>query len=148
MTQKSNCNDYTMLPIRGFGLAVDAGAISMPGGCIDYSLEEQWTGCRWVNGKKIYQKTIFLERELTADQLITIPHNVQGMEYGVKIWGVFLHGVSGNFIPLPMVSASLQAENTDIALYFEGKTGITMLSHAATRPATCHITIQYTCTDR
>ena len=27
-------------------------------GGIDYSTEEQWTGLRWIDGKKIYQKTI------------------------------------------------------------------------------------------
>lgn len=47
--------------IRGrLSLVVDCGEEgSIEGGCcVDYSFEEQWTGRRWVNGKKIYQKTI------------------------------------------------------------------------------------------
>ena len=35
---------------------VDPGTVR-----VDYSLEEQFTGRHWVDGKKIYQKTIFMD---------------------------------------------------------------------------------------
>lgn len=33
---------------------------------IDYSTEEQWTGLRWIDGKKIYQKTISIDKSFAT----------------------------------------------------------------------------------
>ena len=45
-----------------------------------YSANEQWTGEYWLDGKKIYTKTIYQKIGTSGDSgTITIPHNIQNI---------------------------------------------------------------------
>lgn len=45
-----------------------------------YSANEQWTGEYWIDGKKIYTKTIYQKIGTSGDSgTITIPHNIQNI---------------------------------------------------------------------
>ena len=136
--------DNTHLVSRGGQLAWDPVA---PGGDgVNYSFEEQWTGKLWVDGKKIYQKTVSIEGFPNNSQR-TYPHGIEGMEDLVSCSGVMktkLHG----FFPLPRASGA----NYPIQLSVDTSSVLivtfTSSSDQEYPQATALITIQYTCTDR
>lgn len=55
----------------GEGLKINDGVLSIDGsGLIDYSTEEQDTGIKWTDGKKIYQKSYNIGNATSTKQLI------------------------------------------------------------------------------
>lgn len=111
---------------------------------IDYSLEEQWTGKHWIDGKKIYQKTVVFGQVLVKGTLHSIPHNIPSMdtivaaEHSQKM-------LSNAVVTLPNISTG------DVRLYGFAFTdeNILLKSHTVdTDHIEFRITIRYTCTDR
>ena len=112
---KTNCgcsDEFTMLPVHGFGLAVKTS--SLPGGSgvepgpdnthlvsrdgalawdpiapggdgVNYSTEEQWTGKLWIDGRKVYQKTFTTGILGKKDQRISIQHGIANFD--MAVWG-------------------------------------------------------------
>lgn len=133
-----------MLPVRGFGIAVDTD--SLPGGAsnIDYSSEEQWTGRRWVDGKKIYEKTILFE-SLPSNKLWNYTHFIANVERFVSLQGLWV-GSDGEFRMFPNVGVPEFAISlTGSSQYFRIQT---FSSHPYYPQAKAAVTMQYTCTDR
>lgn len=114
-------------------------------GGIDYSTEEQWTGLRWIDGKKIYQKTISVTAPSTStDGTFVASYTDTGVgNLGVR-WIVqgFWINTNGDYLTSPlfltnaffMLKATLTSDGkiaiNNSALGFNGLTG--------------YITIQYT----
>lgn len=172
--QNSNCpcpDEFTMLPIQGIGLAVKTS--SLPGGSgvepgpdnthlvsrggalawdpiapggdgVNYSYEEQWTGKLWVDGKKVYQKVVFLDG-LPNKAVRYYPHDITNLEHVVSLSGIFIEAPN-SFGVLPRSALSnyniMLRANTD-------SIGISTYSTADNyAQAKAYVTIQYTCTDR
>ena len=76
---------------------------------MDYSTTEQDTGCKWIDGKKIYQKTISLGTLPNATTK-SVAHNISHLNLPVKIEGFAYYPSPTNvFVPLPFVGASMAA---------------------------------------
>lgn len=83
--------------------AYDTEWTNPPIGICDYSTTEQDTGCKWIDGKHIYKKTI---------DFGTLPNNtrkyananIQNLDKIIKIEGI-ANG-AGNAAPLPLVYLS------------------------------------------
>ena len=96
MSQNCDCDcqskECVMLPIRGIGLAVDKSTLIDTGcNCADYSLEEQWTGQRWVDGKKIYRKVLILDQlpsVLPGHQAEVYPMPISGLDAVIRLEGI------------------------------------------------------------
>lgn len=66
----------------GDNITIEDNVISANGGGIDYSLTEQDTGIKWINGKPIYQKTIDFGA-LPSYTTKTVNHGISNIE---NIW--------------------------------------------------------------
>ena len=93
------------IPVLGLSLKLDAEAFpeggtgpSVPG--VDYSLEEQWTGKRWIDGKKIYQITVELG-VLPNKTTRLIPHNLADYDQILHYFGHSHNPGQNNFINVP-----------------------------------------------
>ena len=74
---------------------------------MDYSTSEQDTGCKWIDGKKIYKKTISLGTLPNATTK-SVAHNISHLNFPVKIEGFAYYPSPTNvFVPLPFVGASM-----------------------------------------
>lgn len=138
------------VPVCGLELSLDKSVFEGVGGgegtgvAVDYSTEEQWTGKRWIDGKKIYQKTLYLEG-FPNNSARAYPHNIDSMETVVDFSGVY-HVENGKFQPLPRVSSStsivaLTADLENVSI----KTYVSSTDYPA---AKAYVTLQYTCSDR
>ena len=166
---EKNC---TMLPVCGFGLAVDTSGIEaglsreevqamidetvalIPASDgINYSLEEQWTGRYWVDGKKIYQKTINVPGTLGAT-LKSIEHNIPNIERIVRqetsSYGLSQASGEVMFHLSPTVSSYVKTGEPAGTYIGFTKTHIKYLAGASGAHYSSHINtaLQYTCTDR
>ena len=71
-----------------YSLCADGDGIQIDGGFggrifssdLDYSTEEQLTGKRWIDGKPIYQKTIFYEGDIKNTSNFSIQHGISDLE--------------------------------------------------------------------
>ena len=68
---------------------------------MDYSTSEQDTGCKWIDGKKIYKKTIDFGA-LPNASIKNVDHGVANIAQVVKIEGIINFG-SGNWSNIPLV---------------------------------------------
>lgn len=132
------------IPVRGLTLNLDSEFFpaSSSGGQMDYSSEEQDTGCHWIDGKKIYRKTIACG-QLPNKSLKQVPHRIFNIENCIRIYG--FANRKGYKNPLPFVSPTgvhlslYLIDNDFIALHAAG-------DHSAYKES--YITIEYTCVDR
>lgn len=148
MSENNQCacdpSNLVMLPVRGFGLAVDAGALQggSDGGAaevMNYSLEEQDTGRLWLDGKKIYQRTIPCGG-LPNAAIKEVPHGIANIQHVVRFYGTSNNG--DVFVALPHVGGS------DIYTHVD-KTNIRLMTKTnCSMYAGTHVTVFYTCSDR
>ena len=102
------------------------------------------TGRYWVDGKKVYQKTVYIEG-FVNNGIRTCPHDIEQLQQIVDIAGIW--GQANNqYQSLPRVSAgtsivALTATNEIVSVK-------TYISEAAYAQAKAWVTLQYTCTDR
>lgn len=68
---------------------------------ISYSTSEQGTGCKWIDGKPIYQKTVDFGA-LPNNTVKHVNHGVANMARVVKIEGI-IQMSSANWAPIPLV---------------------------------------------
>ena len=92
--------------VAGSGISIDptTNTISATGGGggggVNYSTTEQDTGLKWIDGKTVYQITVELEFERTAQQNVTyISKNIPGLSKVISITGVTIdrRGVEYSF---------------------------------------------------
>lgn len=84
-------------------------------GEIDYSTEEQWTGRRWIDGKKIYIKTIDFGA-LPNNTTKSVSHNISNLDYVVnKING--FKSSSGQQISAPYAHPTAISGQLKIDIY-------------------------------
>jgi hypothetical protein len=122
-----------------------------------YSLEEQWTGKYWIDGKKIYQKTINIwelviwQKEVSTD--------ISNMD---KLIHMYWYSYTYNWdwlgnnaaIPLPsyIVTDSTTATNQWVYIWYgitDGKLRIGNYDeYLASKYLEWYVTLYYTCTDR
>ncbi len=112
-------------------------------GSLSYSLQEQWTGKYWIDGKKIYQKTINFGA-LPNAQTKKQPHNINSFDRVIEVFGAG-KWIGNNQITIPYASTN---QVNCIALYIDNVNinvsgAIDHSSYTET-----YFTIQYTCTDR
>ena len=144
MSQNCECDKPVVkAPVRGLELALDQEALGGIGGdcCVDYSYEEQWTGKLWVDGKKIYQKTLSIAPGTSGD--LIVPHGITRIDNIIGMPGSMLHG--SNFLALPHrgrlnSGINIYATSTDLVVQF--------LTNYTTTIQNAFITLYYTCTDR
>lgn len=107
------------------------------GSNINYSTEEQDTGLKWIDGKKIYQKTVSCG-ELPNKTNKSIAHGIINMDVVVDLKGMAKNG-SGLYVTVPLVNKDpgvrLDADATNI--YLQSSDDWSNYSNA-------YITIQYT----
>ena len=116
---------------------------------IDFSFEEQWTGKRWVDGKKIYQKTVDCGR-LPANSRKNTNHEIASIDdiidYSGEVKIVKPSIIEYAFLP----NVSVAGVSSNIAYYCTNSIiGIQTFSTGWNSFDTqAFITLQYTCTDR
>lgn len=86
---------------------------------MDYSTSEQDTGCKWIDGKKIYRKTINIGA-LPNTTSKNVAHGISSLGIMVDMRGVAFY-TNGISLPLPFVaisqaSISLNATSTDVVI--------------------------------
>ena len=131
------------------GFCIDAS--SLPGGNtggnsggegtgIDYSLEEQFTGKHWIDGKKIYQKTVNFGQLPAVNTYKYVSHDVSNLEQMISMTGIATSpGATTLYFPERTSSLSHNISKNQLAFYGD------INWHLYT---TSYVTIQYTCTDR
>lgn len=86
----------------------------------NYSTQEQFTGKYWIDGKKIYQKTIVYNKAAGTSPtlVINIDNTLVNIEDIVHIEGTFKHsnGSTGNYyiLPIDRAYAKLDTNNNSI----------------------------------
>ena len=115
---------------------------------ISYSLEEQWTGKYWFDGKKIYQKSVWSNAPGVGTA--TIPHGVANIDWPVTIFGIQKHnhatyGLRYNPIPDPTTTRTTTCYNQNLVF---DPVNIYWGCAGNAKPGNGYITIQSTCTDR
>ena len=151
MTQNScECTkpEIVVVPVHGLSLALDKTALgggtgpSVPG--IDYSLEEQWTGKLWLDGKKVYQKTMACGA-LPNTKMVQIPMGIENIDNVIAFEGVAWG--NGQVITLPRPATKL--ESVVDCIIDSGGTTIRISTNSNFSALNeSYITVQYTCTDR
>ena len=64
---------------------------------MDYSTSEQDTGCKWIDGKKIYKKTVFFSSVASGD--VNSAHGISDISLVIKHEAFFISG--GSYIAFP-----------------------------------------------
>ena len=117
-------------------------AEGISGGGINYSMEEQWTGGHWINGKKIYRKVVACGA-LPNNSIRQVPHGISNIEKCIRLYGWAVK--PGYCNPLPYASPT----GADMSLYLIGADNIGMqTSTNQTAYAESYVIVEYTCTDR
>lgn len=86
---------------------------------MDYSTSEQDTGCKWIDGKKIYKKTVNIGA-LPNTSAKNVAHGISALGIVVDMRGIAFYA-NGVGLPLPFVAASngsvaLNTTATDIVV--------------------------------
>ena len=109
---------------------------------IDYSLIEQRTGQRWINGKPIYQKTIYYAGGSSGGRY-NIPHGISNLDKLIYLEGFYTDSSGDNpHMILPRIATDgyhigiNSADNTYITMTFSTVWG--------SRLTDVYITIRYT----
>ena len=105
--------------------------------CSSYSTEEVFTGSYWIDGKKIYRKTIncgTLPNSTTKNVSFTISN----LDKGVKLYG-FANSSSGTCIPLPYYNT----DGNGVQIWFDSNK-IFIRDTANWSPYTGYVTLEYT----
>lgn len=117
------------------------------GGGIDYSFEEQWTGRRWIDGKKIYQKTVDCGALPEASQMKRTLHDIVNLKFIIHCYGMALNPDDTVFTLLPTVvsnpNCNIGLEVTSREIVIENQPFPHWVNYTES-----YVTLLYTCTDR
>ena len=104
------------------------------GGGVDYSTTEQYTGIKWIDGKDIYQKTIFVNGTITLNNTAT---TIPSSYFDVSMVDTFTNAlavrITKNNQGTCVTHASAWKDGTSLKVY--GSTTVTNVDY---------ITVQYT----
>ena len=106
---------------------------------MDYSTSEQDTGCKWIDGKKIYKKTIDIGTLPNATTK-TVAHGISNLGLVIKAEG-FSSESSGVRVTLPFSSVVSVADQ--IAMRFEA-TNIVITTGLNRSNFSGYVTLWYT----
>lgn len=106
----------------------------------NYSLSEQDTGFRWLNGNKIYKKTINFG-QLPNASVKTVAINVSDLQYILKIEGIAWG--SNIFAHLPYVNPSSAQYQVEIYIN-EQRRIVVATGDNKSFYTSCYVTIYYT----
>jgi hypothetical protein len=113
----------------------------------DYSTDERWTGKRWIDGRKIYQKTVACGALPNASGIKEVAHGILNVYRIIRTEGWAYRSIDNHSTMLPMVYAQ-----TDAAQFMGCDATVTSarLFVGADRSLylESYVTIYYTCTDR
>lgn len=89
-----------------------AGTFERPqGGGVDYSLTEQDTGLKWIDGKTIYQKTIDFGT-MPVGQEKDVAHNIIGLDFVVDLEFIVYNTNVAQWRLMPAISrGNIQAQS-------------------------------------
>lgn len=95
MSDSCNCygRESVLVPMTGIGLDLEVLKNALPssgggsGSGVDYSETEQWSGQRWIDGRKIYQKTIVMGA-LANNTRKNVVHGIENLDFCIKFAGV------------------------------------------------------------
>ena len=104
---------------------------------MDYSTSEQDTGCKWIDGKKIYKKTIDIGSLPNATSK-NVAHGISSLGIVVDMRGIAFYANKVG-LPLPFVAAS----NGSISLNTTA-TDIVVTTTNDRTAASCYVTLWYT----
>lgn len=119
---------------------------------IDYSFEEQFTGEYWIDGKKVYQKTVALTTSIPESTPYALPHNIENIDTFISMKAIYNSLRSGDkkkarpvpsaypfAIPTQVWEISTDVEN----VYFQQ-----IHFQPAANTYVVYVTLRYTCADR
>lgn len=109
-------------------------------GGIDYSTDEQWTGRRWIDGKKVYQK-VFNNISVSSGNTV-IPNSViSNLDNVISITGMITDGSNPRTIPFVFTDAT----GWNIAAGYVANTGFRLQAGASiANNATAFVIVRYT----
>lgn len=116
---------------------------SVPTPFVDYSIEEQDTGIRWTNGRRIYQKTINLGTLPGEGTVTNFPHGIENIDIVISIEAMALS--TDYFLPLPYVNGVYLPHNNGVYATLDN---IILTVGGGLEPYTGAVTLRYTRTDR
>lgn len=119
------------------------GSIINQSGSINYSLEEQDTGLTWIDGKKIYQKTVDCGSINGSNKDVTVP--VNNVEYITSVSGI-CKTTSNEFISLGYNNSGNSEACFNLVLDTITSTSLILKINAGRliRTTSTYLTIQYT----
>lgn len=131
--------DYTIGNVSGSLYAPESS------GGIDYSLTEQDTGLKWVDGKTIYQKTYYQATPAFASQINKINVGSDNYETVIDIEGT-VTCTGSNYVRQANIQKSSIAANDCIGCYYnQGTTELwTVWGSAVGTASNMYITVRYT----
>ena len=110
-------------------------------GSIDYSTSEQWTGKYWIDGKKIYQKTITISNTIKNSWNVQ-NHNIIGLSTVISCDGILL---SNNSQDEQFILGGYRQNNVFSQLVINSSQAAIFLSDSSDfNGKTVYITIEYT----
>ena len=65
----------------------------------DYSTSEVDTGAKWIDGSRIYKKSVYVDNLPSAEGSKDIPHGIADYDVIIKIEGYFADSINGYFFP-------------------------------------------------
>lgn len=147
MSQNCECTKASIeVPVRGLKIALDEEALSGLGNncsCVGYSLEEQWTGKYWVDGKKIYQKTVDCGTlpKATSKEVL---HGISNVDFIVNLQDAAKSSTYQIHLPHVDHTGKIWSVNT----YVRGASVVFLTWEDCSAYTKTFVTLFYTCTDR
>jgi hypothetical protein len=108
---------------------------------LSYSTSEQATGEKWIDGKTIYRKTVYISSFPNATEK-TVSHGISNIGQIISLCGFMATG-NGGCWPIPMPPNPLAAITTGI-IAFASNTEITIRTGSDRRQYSGYITLYYT----
>lgn len=140
------------VPLTGIELkfaesAFDGIGGALSGSCLNFSTEEQWTGKRWIDGKKIYQKTIMLNAPVVGSGENYTPHDISSLDQIIGCQAFASHKTYGETTWVPMTTSSLTGQ-WELWLLVQGANVFVRTKNMHHNFLFSCATLIYTCTDR
>ena len=140
------------VPVKGIRIKLAESAFEglipdPPQTVIDYSAEEQFTGAHWVDGKKIYRKTVYCG---TLEQSQgTTSTGIEGLDRVISFKatsrGFYEPASSVEHLPIPCVGTH---PDYNISVWLQNNSIIYDTNQASRAGYDLYVTLEYTRTDR
>jgi hypothetical protein len=114
---------------------------------INYSEIEQFTGMHWLDGKKIYQKTINFGK-LPNNTSINVLHNIANLNYIVNMYAVVTQETISEFSAFMPLTYALSTSNGQTVTLSANMKNVSIATGADRSTYMAYVTFQSTCTNR